>query len=378
MNEFTVALPISKEQIDEILELNKEVKKSKVTYFHSALPENLVENTGLEHNINADMDMTFHKFMNLVSYGTEKGIQFTYLLNGLKGFQLDNNSYTAVYNKLNLLIRYLREAGCRSIKVTNPSVMHYLRNVAPDFNLVLSTIAGYKDINQFRNLLTVFPEIKEIVMTTDSMKNIPLVKHLQDLGLRVIYMVNEGCLEGCPFRVGHYSYPLATYNPTIMSEYMDLEYTFFTSKCQLLKYRDFSEYVIKSNIIYPHQIEDYNKLGITKFKIAGRLTNQLKNGKQMQFIKDYLRAVDNPEEYMNMSFMYFNRSCVGAPNHIKEKYGKITVEELKQFLPDIKKFIKSGNECGVKCGFECKYCSDKALQFKKYVNGDQALDKNEN
>lgn len=371
-NKFTVGLPINKDQIDRLADLNRNLDKSVISEFHGALPENLEENTGLEHNINMDCDMTTDKFFDLVEYGMSKGIKFTYLLTNPKGFQVDLPNYEEVYKKLDKLIFTLRNLGCDSLKVTNPSVMAYLKSIAPDFKMYLSTIAGYKDISQFRNLKMFFPELTKIVMTTDSMKNIPLLKSIQDLGLDVVYMVNEGCIEGCPFRNGHYNIQLSKFQDTDLSALAHIEVSSYMKKCDMVRFGDFANYVIKSNIIYPHMIQEYNKLGVHDFKIAGRLAHLYKNNVQIDFIENYLGMVEDPESSLNKPALMFNRACWDYSKHRVrnsncKEYDSLTVKDLLPFLPDIEYFKKHGNKCNSDCGSVCTYCNNKAKELKQFM-----------
>lgn len=360
MNDFSVTLPFSYEQIDKLAELNNTVKKSKITYLYSALPINCTEdNTGFEQNRGYYQDVkNLDDFMKYVKYAKSLGFDFIYLFNSSKGFQLDSPYFYKSIKRLRRLLDNLQELGCNKVKIGNTQILDLITVSYPEIEPILSTVLGYKDIVQYQRLKTRYPNIKTTVLVYDSNKDIPFIKAIQKIGFKVKLMVNEGCMTGCPYRHSHDLYPVydVRNNSQIEEQWTLFQLYTFTSKCNEVVKDDFWKYAFTNNIIYPHQISNYNKFGVTDFKIAGRGEQSLKSGFQIDFIKNYLQYVDNPELSYDKPFLYFNRALwfEGSP------YCKLkdTVGDVIDFLPRLDFFEKNGHDCSVKCGISCNYCEE--------------------
>lgn len=370
-NRFSVYLPFTYKQIDDFAEFNKTLEKSQIKYFYSALPINAInDNTGYEQNRDYYKGIdTLDDFIKYVEYAINKGFEFIYLLNSSRGFQLDHPHHIESFIRVERLIKKLRDVGCNKIKIGNTQILDYIAYSAPDMDIILSTVLGFKEITQFRRIKEQYPQVEATVLVYDSVKNIPLIKNIQKLGINVKLMVNEGCMNGCPYRHSHDVYPIfdVSQNEKIEENWSYLQIKTFTSNCSTIVKRDLWNYVMKSNIIYPHQIEKYNEAGVYDFKIAGRGEYQIKSGFQDKFIKNYLTMVENPNEYLDVPVLYFNRALWHQGSEYQQKDEQIMLREIKKFLPEISYFAKHGNKCNSDCGFECNYCTQKSAFFKKYL-----------
>ena len=173
-------------------------------------------------------------------------------------------------------------------------------------------------------------------------------------------MVNEGCMQGCPNRNGHSSETL--YKPITHNHNTILSNRYFSFIfCERFEKENLFESLVKSNVIYPWEITEYGKIGITNFKLVGRElygSRNIKNPIYNFFI--YLKGVDNLKDIENFpisSFIYHLTN-----NKILQS---LSIKDVKQYLPKIEHFKKYGHLCASRCAIECKYCYKCAEKLEK-------------
>ena len=353
MFEFSTPMPYTIENIDKLLEINNNVEKSRITSLYFSLSPSCHLFTGFEQYRNS-VDKDWDYWKKLISHALTKA-DIIYLLNAPVFFDIANADLQLKLNILDDLLNELKKIGVNKLRVTNNQLLSYIHLKYPDFNLYASTSMEYQNIFQYRNFLYIHPYIKQIVPSHDSNKNFHLLKNLNFLAkdIDIEIMVNEGCLNGCPLRRLH-SYEKYS---------SDYYFNFFCEKFQ--KEQPF-ETLVKSNNIYPWEIEEYSKIGINKFKFVGRDVFKEKINERLEDYLLYLKGIDSIKNIENIPVSRFIHHL--SSNKILKQ---ITVKEVRGLLPQINHFKKHGELCSSNCGINCRYCYKCADKIEKTFNKKQ-------
>ena len=107
-------------------------------------------------------------------------------------------------DKLDKLINKLRSEDLRKLRISNIQLMGYIAKHYPDMELYASTSFEYTQVKQIKNLMTQFPQIKQIVPSHDVNKNFKFLKTIRKLypNLNIEIMLNEGCIGDVPLGFG--------------------------------------------------------------------------------------------------------------------------------------------------------------------------------
>ena len=197
-------MPYNKDDIDKILEINKQVQKSKITSLYACVPRGCEVFTGFEQSRNFSFDnVNWDYWKGLIEYTLEKGCDFIYLLNSPRPLPIENPDFPKQLEKLDLLLSELRKIGVNKLRVASAQLMSYIGNHYPDFQVLASTSLEYKTIWEYQNFIAFHGEVKQIVPSHDINKNFKLLKNLTKRypNMEFELMVNEGCLQGCPNRM---------------------------------------------------------------------------------------------------------------------------------------------------------------------------------
>ncbi len=348
MNEFSLPLFHSKQFINKAIEINKQIQKSKITNFYFALPCNCSSYTGFEQirHLYDNKNCKIEDYIPLIEYALEKGFDFIYLLNSPRPFAIENPDFPKQIEKLHFLLDVLKKTGVDKIRVSHPKMLAYLNFHFPEFKLYASTSFEFKTLKEYQNFLSMYSSVKQIVPSHDVNKNFKLLKNLKKSlpNTDIEIMADEGCMGGCPQRFAHsceyYKENLFPNNDIFLSNF------YFLRACSIIVNKSPVLHICKSNNIYPWEIDEYNKIGINKFKLTGRDITEYSNN----YIK-YLKGIDNIKNIENESISVFIYHVSG--NNVLAKY---KVKDIKPYLPDIKYFKKHGHLCASECKVECTYC----------------------
>ena len=360
---FSAPMPFEKEHIDKLVDINNEISKSKITSLYFALPSNCTDTTGFEqlrtmYKIKTD----FNYWEKLITYSLEKDFDFVYLLNSPKEITDIEKILEVQLIKLDSLICKLKKLGCNKVRVSNTQLMNYLIINYPELEIYTSTSFEHTKLRQYKLFLEMFPQVKEVVPSFEVNKNFVLLKNLKEQfpNVNVELMVNEGCLSGCPIRT-HHNLSLPYLKSSNYSERdLTLTYNLFLKTCNGYFNNNIYECICNSNLIYPWELEEYNKIGIDRFKLVGRNNISFYNGKYMSFYETYLKAIEDYNVIKDMPYKNLN-------NYVQALDWDITVDEARKRLPNISHFVKNGHLCSSICGSDCNYCFECAKKLEKYM-----------
>ena len=359
MYQFSAPMPFSKALIDKLIDINNEVEKSRITSFYFSLPSTCELFTIFEQYRNDFIEHSdFSFWTDLMKYSIDKGVDFIYNLNNPKNLPIENQTFDYELEKLDILLNELREIGVNKLRVSNHKLIAYLAQKYEHFTLYASTSFEFKLIKEYQHFIEIHPEVKQIVPSHDVNKNFELLKNLKKSApyVDIEIMVNEGCIGGCAMRYDH--------SCEIMGKYIETKYSFLSNgfygcKCGKTIDQNPLLYLCKSQIIYPWEINEYRKIGINKFKLSGREDFKHDMEKSVNSYLLYLKGVDDVK---NIGAESINSII----HHISQNryFNKFKIKDIKNFLPNIKHFVKKGHLCSSKCGI-CNYCSNCKKRIEK-------------
>ncbi len=361
MNEISVPMPFEESFIDKLAQINTQVEKSKITSVYFALPVTDKDKSTFEQNRTSIEKITdFNYWKKIINHARDKDFDFVYLLNSSRPLLYESPYLNHQLDKLDKLINKLRSEDLRKLRISNIQLMGYIAKHYPDMELYASTSFEYTQVKQIQNLLTLFPQIKQIVPSHEINKNFKLLKTLrkQYPNLSIEIMLNEGCLGGCPFRFWHAMSMPTIFTPKICEINEDLTPTWFTKYCYSVG--STFDQICHSKNIYPWEVEEYSKIGIKNFKLVGRNCDQFYDGRYLDYYLYYLKGIDNYKNIEDIELKYFIHHYINFEMNVK-------VKDVKSYLPNIKHFIKNGHLCASICGNECRYCLDCAENINKHL-----------
>ena len=295
----------------------------------------------------------------LINHTFDLNCDFIYLLNSPRPLTIENPDFPKQLEKLDLLLTELRKIGVNKLRVASAQLMSYIAKHYSDFNVLASTSLEYKTIWEYQNFIAFHPEVKQIVPSHDVNKNFLLLKNLRKRypNIELELMVNEGCLQGCPNRSFHEMINMDRKISVNSSEIFSGIYG--TKFClNVVKKYPILSFVI-GNHIFPWDIKEYAKIGITNFKLVGRDRYEYFDTCLYGFEK-YLQGIDdikNIEKYSMVDYIHHLYN-----NDILQE---LTTTEYKKYLPNIRHFVKSGHLCMSRCAAQCRYCYKCAEKIHK-------------
>ena len=361
MYQFSVPMPYSREDIDKISDINKQVVKSKITSLYFALPFTDSNFTGFEQGrTGLDIKTDFEYWRDVLEYIKANNFEFIYLLNSPRPIDINNNSLSENIKKLDFLINKLNDIGFNKYRVANAKLLTFLHENYPELDLYSSTSFEYISMKQYQNFIDMYPYLKQVVLSHDVNKNFKLLKNLKQMYPNIEFeiMVNEGCLGGCPHRISHAS---ETSNDSISEAYKKHFYLqYYIKQCAPILKKDPYLFLCKAHNIYPWEIKEYAKLGFFKFKLVGRDGQDFPSPRYFENCKTYLLGIDNYKLIENYRMNRLVHHIGGLPFPY--------IKDMKPYLPKIEHFKKYGHLCSSICGVECRYCYNCAEKMKKKLS----------
>ena len=366
MYNFSCPMPINKEHINKLLDINNKIEKSKITEVYFALPVNSPDFTGFEQGrYILNNNVGFNYFKQFIEYLTERGFDFIYLLNSPQIYNPDFENINEQLKRLDKLINNLRNLGCNKVRVCNPQLMGYLNENYPNIELYISTSIEFQSIKQYMNLFLMFDNISEFVPSWDLNRNFKFLLNIKKKvpNIKIELMVNEGCLPSCPLRNVHNISVMEKNGDEISNNFFSSDFLLY--KCSERVCNNLFFYLCNCNIIYPWEIEEYSKIGINKFKFVGRNNHLYTNGQYLDVYFYYLTGIDNIKKIKNIPIKIFNHYI------IENKEINLLIKDIKNYLPQTKYFKIYGHLCASRCGVECRYCYKCAKKIQKIFKSKQ-------
>jgi collagenase-like PrtC family protease/putative sterol carrier protein len=316
----------------------------------------------------------------------ELGLSFTWLWNGecLGYFKFDKEQQSNALKELD----WLDDMGVEYLTVADPYLAQFAKTYHPNLRLKVSVIS---EINSLTRAL----EWEEIigskgVLTLSIMlnRNFPMLTKIRDVvECDIELLLNDCCLNECPFRFFHYTEcSHASQKHDVLEGYYN---DWATIACQNQKAYN-PEQILMSKWIQPSDLDGYMDIGIDYFKISGRryatawLIQALKAYSKKEYkgsLGDILNGysfVSDPLELAGGQFSEFsakqekmggNPEDQGIMLSVPDFNSKLFTEKLDAF---IEKMPFQGAQCAENCGVTCNYCFEVAKSAYKTPDEDRA------
>lgn len=258
MKIFSVPADFEKESIVQYRELNNQEKNLVVIETYGQLTSGYMINSG---RIGKSIpQISIYQLERYVHYSIKNGIKFNYTLNPAC---LGNMEFTdSGIKELIRLLRDLKNIGIKDLTITSPALMELIKILDLDFDIKVSAISHVDSITKlklYKNL-----GIERVVVEPDLHRDFPTLKNMATFwgkGLEII--VNDICYKNCPYKIFHYNHEAHTNMGT------QSIFNYYFMRCGLQKSESFANY-LKLNWIRPEDLDLYENVGISNFKIQGR------------------------------------------------------------------------------------------------------------
>lgn len=252
INYFTAPCLWDEKKQQEIIDV-KYQNNRKLTELYGTVPNEIITtgryNKAL-YEMNKEKALDFKK-----NFIEKNGLKFAYLLNAPIDAKMIQDIKLEKY-----LDWIINEFKADSLTISSKSLLKIVREIYPYIDINISTIAGVKDEKDFAEFLQFAPQ--RMVLHHDCVKDIVSLKRIYALcekhNIILELMVNESCLNHCPFRKAHYDY---------LADNKDDHK--FHRNCNTEKMMN-PYHFLYANYIRPEDIDLYSEIGIHYFKITGR------------------------------------------------------------------------------------------------------------
>ncbi len=256
MKYFCMPADFKNETIDAYDEINNKYEDSKIIETFGQLAPDTTFGSCRSPASLPSIDMK--KLEAYVRYGSEKGIDFNYVINATC---MSNEELTKQgCKKIEDFLKSLEDIGIGWVTISLPPLMEIAKYAAPKLKIKASTVS---QINS--PLKAKFYDelgIKRLVLDEDIYRQFDTLENIRKAysgDLEVI--VNSFCVNDCPFKMFHY-------NSFSHSHTNRDEHAYFSSRCHYMHIG--GENFLKLNWIRPEDLHYYSERGINYFKLQGR------------------------------------------------------------------------------------------------------------
>ena len=245
-----------------------------------------------------------------------------------------------VARQIGFVRRMHEEHGVEAVTLANPFLIERARGACPELEISASVLSVIDCFSRAE----AFAQAGATTMTVDTSinKNLKLLQHITDrLGVEIKLMVNEGCLDKCPFRSFHMNYISHKSRETAS------EGTAFSFACGDITKNDPGQ-IFKSNWVRPEDLHRYEKV-TGFFKIVGR---DMLPSKVLRCTQAYL------EESYDGNLFDILCSSIGY-------YGIEYSAHVDNKALDRTSLFKRTSTCNRQC-HTCTYCNDLAHELVGY------------
>ncbi len=156
----------------------------------------------------------------------------------------------------------LLDLGVDGFVVALPLLVEMIRNDHPDVPISVSTFARIRTATQADYFLDLGADT---IVLEEANRDFALVRALVRRGARVEVLVNQSCLQGCPFREHHLSTSSLASQPGAACP----EFEYPIAECGRQMLLDPSR-LVSSILVRPEDLSVYEEAGVDRFKISGR------------------------------------------------------------------------------------------------------------
>jgi collagenase-like PrtC family protease len=346
------------------LNILKKAKKYKIKTVYGKMFQDIVGGGRARYDVANFEEENLQQAIKLTH---ELGAEFNYLFNGAC---LANAEFEKESEIVDLIDKLISKYAIDMVTVANPFLLKLIKKHFPKLKVSVSIIsrvdslekvlkyeeAGADEITLDYNIYRNFTELERI-------------KKNSSIGFQLI--VNDGYLFNCPWAIYHFQ--LEGHDSQTGYNNFLKYFSFCRFNCKQKAAKDPCE-LIKGMWIRPEDLQYYENIGYTKFKIIDRLkeTNWLMNAIDAYHNRSY----NNNLSDILCSFDTFEKEVVHTPIIQQDSINLENIQHLKEFwdlkpyidnkkLTDINFlnfFIENKIDCrNLKCS-KCGYCENLAKE----------------
>lgn len=285
-----------------------------------------------------------------ISLAHSYGIKFLYTMNTAT---LNGKEYSEAFlRQLRAEVDRLVGMGVDGFIIALPFLIHYIKREYPDLEVSVSSFARVSNIREFEGFVNMGADV--IILNEDDNRNFRLLRALVENfrgKVDIELIVNNTCLWGCPYRRTH---DVVTSVVSSTDGVRNVWFEYPILFCATDVRNDLAN-LIRMRWIRPEDLEYYERIGIDRFKIAGRnkktewLVRAVRAYAERRYDGNLLDIVSYVQGRAVPSVM----RKIGGPDYydILEK----VVIHNDQFPRDWLRFFET-NDCSVRSCSECRYC----------------------
>jgi collagenase-like PrtC family protease len=298
------------------------------------------------------------------------GHAFTWLWNGqCLGYYKFN---AAERSKAIEELDWLEDLGVEYLTVTDPYLARFVRRRYPKIHLKVSVIAEVSSLARARDWQEIVGKDGVITISIFAVRNFPLLEEIRkQVPCDFEILVNDCCLNECPFRFFHYtecSHASQTHDK-LQGFYQD----WCTIACQLEKDRH-PEQAVMSKWVQPSDVDKYLAIGYDYFKLSGRRYNVAWHKRMLHayatksYAGDYgmifngYSFVSDPLLLAGSQFQDFAKKQELAGGSPEDQGVMLAVPDFGTRLEGgplatlLDRMPFRGARCAQICGVSCRYC----------------------
>ncbi|VVB75818.1 Peptidase family U32 [uncultured archaeon] len=342
--------------LDEINKINSAVStKTKVAEIYSSIKKSITGSARSASLVPDDVDAKYAE--EYIKKAKGMGLEFNYLVNSSC---LGNLEYHPEY-RVGLIdyLKWIDSTKAKFVSVANPFLVDLIKKHT-NLKIVLSIVSDPKSVNRIKLLER--DGVDRVVLSTSLNRDFSTLKKIcSSSECELEILVNESCLNDCPYKAYHYSV-------SSHSSQSDLKITSFDYcllKCSIARLKDPVQ-IIRSSWVRPEDMHFYEELGLDYAKLSGRImpTKWILNS-MLAYSKNKYKGnlfdIIDQQKMFSKDFAQFVSAKEFGPLNIM-----IDNSKLEGFF---QKIISAGVDCGQDC-FKCKICENyakKAILSKRSV-----------
>jgi len=156
----------------------------------------------------------------------------------------------------------LLDLGVDGFVVAVPLLVEMIHSAHPEVPITVSTFARIRTVTQAEYYLRMGADT---LVLEEANRDFALLRGLVHRGARVEVLVNQTCLQGCPFRFHH----LNTSSLASQPEYPCPALEYPIAECGWEMLRDPTR-LVSAIFVRPEDLEVYEEAGVHRFKVSGR------------------------------------------------------------------------------------------------------------
>lgn len=361
---FSVPLLYDSGYISELVKLNNLDTKYKIRTAYNSLPASSYAKSGFEHgrSINTQEDnckiRTLEDLKPYIEELEKNNIEFVYTMNNISTISLYDFELQSA--QIKQFVSHLIDLGVRSITVGSQLLADFLKEEFRGLSLNASTMMDIRTITQAKYAVQELG-ITNIIPAADLNKDFTFIESYKKIfsdKATLEIMADEACIYACPTKNMHYALFGKQENCQKCSPIFR-EFPKFI--CDNITSKDPALQVALNRIIFPWELETYEKFGVNRIKLVGR---DHPKPELLNKIKAYMLGVGDPNYALNEFYNTYNSRFMNLKFN---NYGTTRMKEINKILPDISYFTDNRPQCTSQCGSTCLYCYGKANELREYI-----------